>query len=108
MLVQVYEITSPDEARALAQLGEDHIGVLVGDGSFPREQPNNLLCERKRYERREGWSNHIEVPDGLSDPFVIRPSNTLQCHVPILRMCHGLMNRLAMAHQVLLRSDELL
>jgi phosphoribosylanthranilate isomerase len=39
MLVQVYEITSPDEARALAQLGVDHIGVLVGDGSFPREQP---------------------------------------------------------------------
>jgi phosphoribosylanthranilate isomerase len=38
MLVQIYETTSPDEARALAELGVDHIGILVGDGSFPREQ----------------------------------------------------------------------
>lgn len=38
MLVQIYEISSPQEARALAELGVDHIGVLVGDGSFPREQ----------------------------------------------------------------------
>jgi phosphoribosylanthranilate isomerase len=39
MLVQIYEISSPEEARALGALGVDHIGVLVGDGSFPREQP---------------------------------------------------------------------
>ena len=38
MLVQIYEISSPEEARALVDLGVDHIGVLVGDGSFPREQ----------------------------------------------------------------------
>ena len=38
MLVQIYEISSPEEARALGALGVDHIGVLVGDGSFPREQ----------------------------------------------------------------------
>jgi phosphoribosylanthranilate isomerase len=38
MLVQIYEISSPEEARALADLGVDHIGVLVGDGAFPREQ----------------------------------------------------------------------
>lgn len=38
MLVQIYEITSPEEARALGELGVDHIGVLVGDGSFPRER----------------------------------------------------------------------
>ena len=38
MLVQIYEISSPQEAQALAELGVDHIGVLVGDGSFPREQ----------------------------------------------------------------------
>jgi phosphoribosylanthranilate isomerase len=37
MLVQIYEIATPDEARALAELGVDHIGILVGDGSFPRE-----------------------------------------------------------------------
>jgi phosphoribosylanthranilate isomerase len=39
MLVQIYETSGPEEARALAELGVDHIGVLVGDGSFPREQP---------------------------------------------------------------------
>ena len=38
MLVQIYETSSPEEARALAELGVDHVGVLVGDGSFPREQ----------------------------------------------------------------------
>jgi len=38
MIVQIYEVTSPAEARALGAMGVDHIGVLVGDGSFPREQ----------------------------------------------------------------------
>jgi phosphoribosylanthranilate isomerase len=39
MLTQIYEIGSPEEARAISELGIDHIGVLVGDGEFPREQP---------------------------------------------------------------------
>ena len=38
MLVQIYEIANPQEATAVAGLGVDHIGVLVGDGSFPRER----------------------------------------------------------------------
>ena len=38
MLVQIYEVTSAQEASALAKLGVDHIGVLVGMGEFPREQ----------------------------------------------------------------------
>jgi phosphoribosylanthranilate isomerase len=37
MLVQTYEVQTPEEALALAWLGVDHIGVLVGDGVFPRE-----------------------------------------------------------------------
>ena len=37
MIVQIYEVGSPEEARALAALGVDHIGVLVGEGEFPRE-----------------------------------------------------------------------
>jgi phosphoribosylanthranilate isomerase len=37
-LVQIYEVTSAEEAGALAGLGVDHIGVLVGKGKFPREQ----------------------------------------------------------------------
>lgn len=39
MLTQIYEVTSALEAAALSEIGVDHIGVLVGDGSFPREQP---------------------------------------------------------------------
>jgi len=38
MLVQIYEVTSSQEAKAIAQLGVDHVGVLVGEGEFPREQ----------------------------------------------------------------------
>jgi phosphoribosylanthranilate isomerase len=39
VLTQIYEISSPDEARAISEIGIDHIGVLVGDGEFPRELP---------------------------------------------------------------------
>ena len=38
MIVQIYEVSTPAEAHALSAMGVDHIGVLVGDGSFPREQ----------------------------------------------------------------------
>lgn len=38
VVVQIYEVTTPDEAHALSAMGVDHVGVLVGDGSFPREQ----------------------------------------------------------------------
>jgi phosphoribosylanthranilate isomerase len=37
MIVQIYEIQTPEEAAMLERLGVDHIGVLVGDGAFPRE-----------------------------------------------------------------------
>jgi phosphoribosylanthranilate isomerase len=39
MLVQIYEVSTPGEAHAIAELGVDHVGVLVGDGRFPRELP---------------------------------------------------------------------
>ena len=39
MLTQIYEISTVTEAAAISALAVDHIGVLVGDGSFPREQP---------------------------------------------------------------------
>jgi phosphoribosylanthranilate isomerase len=44
MLVQIYEVQTPEEAAALVRIGVDHIGVLVGDGAFPRE----LSTERAR------------------------------------------------------------
>jgi phosphoribosylanthranilate isomerase len=39
VLTQIYEVSSPEEAAAISAIGIDHIGVLVGDGRFPREQP---------------------------------------------------------------------
>jgi len=39
MLTQVYEISTIDEAAAVSAIGVDHVGVLVGDGRFPRELP---------------------------------------------------------------------
>jgi phosphoribosylanthranilate isomerase len=39
VLTQIYEISSPEEAAAVSAIGIDHVGVLVGDGRFPREQP---------------------------------------------------------------------
>jgi phosphoribosylanthranilate isomerase len=38
MITQIYETSSPVEARTLSVLGVDHIGILVGAGTFPREQ----------------------------------------------------------------------
>jgi len=37
MLTQIYEVSTPEEARSISEMGIDHIGVLVGDGEFPRE-----------------------------------------------------------------------
>jgi phosphoribosylanthranilate isomerase len=37
MIVQIYEVADRAEAVALAALGVDHVGVLVGSGKFPRE-----------------------------------------------------------------------
>src|SRR5215470_2454 len=39
MLTQIYEVSTPAEAAAISAIGVTHIGVLTGDGRFPREQP---------------------------------------------------------------------
>jgi len=38
VLTQIYEVSDPVEASAISRIGVDHVGVLVGDGHFPREQ----------------------------------------------------------------------
>src|SRR5438045_4052638 len=69
MIVQIYEVSSPQEARALCGFGVDHIGVLVGAGSFPREQ--SIACAREIFSA-------ISVPSRSSalslsdDPDLIR------------------------------------
>ena len=37
MLTQIYEISTPKEAQSISKIGVDHIGVLAGNGEFPRE-----------------------------------------------------------------------
>jgi phosphoribosylanthranilate isomerase len=37
MIVQIYEIGDAIEAKDVAAAGVDHVGVLVGNGEFPRE-----------------------------------------------------------------------
>jgi phosphoribosylanthranilate isomerase len=37
VLTQIYEVSTEDEAHAISAVGIDHVGVLVGDGRFPRE-----------------------------------------------------------------------
>lgn len=39
MLTQIYEVSTPEEARLISAIGVDHIGILVGRGEFPRELP---------------------------------------------------------------------
>jgi len=38
MLIQIYEVSTTEEALAISRIGIDHIGILVGNGEFPREQ----------------------------------------------------------------------
>jgi len=37
ILTQIYEVSSPSEARSIADIGVDHIGLKVGTGEFQRE-----------------------------------------------------------------------
>lgn len=37
MITQLYEISNPEEVRLCLDAGVDHIGILVGHGTFPRE-----------------------------------------------------------------------
>jgi phosphoribosylanthranilate isomerase len=37
VLTQIYEVSTPEEACLISQAGVDHIGILVGNGEFPRE-----------------------------------------------------------------------
>jgi phosphoribosylanthranilate isomerase len=37
VLTQIYEVSTPYEAHLISRVGVDHIGILVGNGEFPRE-----------------------------------------------------------------------
>lgn len=45
MLTQIYEVSTTEEASAISAIGVDHVGVLVGDGRFPRELPVSAAAQ---------------------------------------------------------------
>jgi phosphoribosylanthranilate isomerase len=45
VLTQIYEVSTPGEARLISTIGVDHIGILVGNGEFPRELPVEAAAE---------------------------------------------------------------
>jgi hypothetical protein len=46
VLTQIYEVSTPEEARLISKIGVDHIGILIGNGEFPRELSIEVAAER--------------------------------------------------------------
>jgi phosphoribosylanthranilate isomerase len=42
VIVQIYEVSTPDDAQSISAIGIDHVGLLLGAGEFPRE-----LCSKQ-------------------------------------------------------------
>ncbi|SIO55839.1 hypothetical protein SAMN05443247_08134 [Bradyrhizobium erythrophlei] len=49
MLTQIYEISSPDEARGVSEIGIDHVGFWWATASF---RANSGFPGRRRLRRR--------------------------------------------------------
>ena len=69
MLTQVYEISTIEEAASISAIGVDHVGVLVGDGRFPRELPIKAASDigaaiNPQSRRRFCFSGYAAVPVG--------------------------------------------
>ena len=82
MLTQIYEVSTPAEAEGISAIGVDHIGVLVGDGRFPREQP---------LARARGIAAAIIAPSKLSalflsDDIVLIEDWARQLNAPIVHL----------------------
>ncbi len=45
VLTQIYEVSTPGEARLISKIGVDHIGILIGNGEFPRELSIEVAAE---------------------------------------------------------------
>jgi len=67
MIVQIYEVSSPREAKELEELGVDHIGVLVGKGEYPRElgfeEAKNIFEVLSRKTKRVALSLSNKMED---------------------------------------------
>jgi phosphoribosylanthranilate isomerase len=45
VLTQIHEVSTPGEARLISKFGVDHIGILIGNGEFPRELSIEVAAE---------------------------------------------------------------
>ena len=64
MLTQIYEVSTPEEARSISQIGVDHIGVLVGNSEFPRELPVEAAAKLAADIVTPNWKKNLPViPD---------------------------------------------
>jgi len=70
LIVQIYEVSSPEEAAVLCGIGVDHIGVLVGSGAFPASDPSHGPAKffrrfrRRRKPRRYDSKTRTDKTDG--------------------------------------------
>ena len=76
MLTQIYEVTIAQEAAAISEMGVDHIGVLVGDGSFPREQSVTSAVEIAASIRRPSKLSALFLTSDLD--YVVRAIRELE------------------------------
>jgi phosphoribosylanthranilate isomerase len=76
VLTQIYEISTAAEARAISQIGINHIGILVGKGEFPRELS---------LERAAMVAAAIRPPSKLSALFLTADISLIREWAPRLR-----------------------
>ncbi len=65
MIVQIYEVNNPIEAKKLAELGVDHIGVVAGKNEYPCEL--SFETTKKIFE---------ELPEGVKSVALSLSSNS--------------------------------
>lgn len=65
MIIQIYEVSNPQEAKELEKLGVDHIGVLVGKTDYPRglslEEAKAIFNAVSDKVKRVALSLHLDL-----------------------------------------------
>jgi phosphoribosylanthranilate isomerase len=76
MFTQIYETSTPPQAAALSDLGVDHIGILIGDGSFPRELPLETAASVLAAIKRPSRSVALFLTDNIE--FIVSAARALR------------------------------
>lgn len=71
MIVQIYEINSPELAKEVSEVGVDRIGVLVGNGKYPREIPIEKAKEIFSAVSGDSKGVALTLSDNLEEIFKI-------------------------------------